>query len=350
MGLLGKTIGSPEAINEEANVASEQEQVTEKKEETTEHVAQTDGTAEDSAFSFEAINKRFGREFKDEDEIKSVFDKAGKYEEVLSDLQSKEDKISELEKLTGKLNPRSWFANDDEYVKNQFLINKKDSLSEAQIDALKGISPSNVDKLSPQDALKVDFIVNKGLSPEEAEALVETKYGDVDEEDKGAIAQMKLDATSAKNGIKELYKGIDVPEQTDYIAKASENLNKIKGTWDTSLSEATKGLTEIKISEDFTFKATEQDLKSAKDFVYNQFVNNGVQPSEEMLSAAMSAMSDRIVLNNLDKILKARDANMEEVYKEKFRKEVHNDGSLNTNSRESATQDSNVSKLLKHFG
>ena len=61
MGLLGKTIGSPEAINEEANVASEQEQVTEKKEETTEHVAQTDGTAEDSAFSFEAINKRFGR-------------------------------------------------------------------------------------------------------------------------------------------------------------------------------------------------------------------------------------------------------------------------------------------------
>lgn len=347
MGILGETMQPASQEQTEENVQETQTTGNETTE-TTESSQTGDTntqTEEVGSFSFDAFNKHFEREFKDEDEIKSVFEKAGKYDDVLSDLESKDTKIGELEQLTGKLNPREWFASDDEFVKNQFLRTKKDELGETKINALKGVSPSSIENMSAQDALKLDLIVNKGLDSEEAGALIEQKYGDLDEDDKGALAGMKVEALSAKDGLKKLYEGIDIPEAVDYEAQKIA----LKDSWNTPLSEATKSLSEIKVSEDFTFNADASELESVKQEVYDELLQAGVKPSEESLGFAMSRISDKIVLNNMDKILKARDADLKEVWKEEYRKEIHNDTSLNTSSRETGTQESNASKLLKYY-
>lgn len=117
-------------------------------------------------FDLSTFNKTFGKEYENVDALNTLFEKADGFDKTKSDYESTKQQLDEYKSLAEQLDPMSYFASEDEYIRQQFL--KNNELGEDAVKALSVLSPSRVNEMDGVDALKVNLMVNEGLTGEEA--------------------------------------------------------------------------------------------------------------------------------------------------------------------------------------
>lgn len=269
-----------------------------------------------------------------EDDLKSYFEKAGERDEYSTKVGDLEQKVSELTEIASKgVAGRDWFVNDDEFVRQQFLMNKSGDFSESALSVLSNLSPEKIKKLDPIEAIRISTLIdNTDLEKSEMEALISRDYGLVDgveEQSAADKAKVKVDGNRAKKSLSKLYDGIEIPKAVDLEAIRTEQ----KDSWSPTLKELEDGIDEIKVTKDFTFKVSPEMKKGMADKYMNKLLSSQTKVSESAAAEIAGKMRTEILVKNLDKIWEVATAEISEREKEKWRKEVHNDSDLNNDKR-----------------
>ena len=353
---LGKTPVQKVEKKEEAPVEKPQEKPKEeipesKPEEVPEKVEKVEEKQEEVKFDIELFNKtigkELGKEFESDDAIKALFEKSEKYDGLKSEFDDTLQKLGEYKNLSEQLDPMANFANEDEYVRQQFLIKNKDKLDDGVIKALSTLSPSKVKDLSSEDALKLDLMVNSGLSSEEASAYLLKKYDieDFNSEDLDVAtkASIKVDVKNSKESLGKLYDGIKVPERTDYETARTQ----LRESWESPLTEIVKGIDKIEVAEGLSFVVTD-DMKEGLDKEMMSLVMSGqLKPSEEAGAVIAGKIREKLLLNNIDKVVKSIEADVAERLNQENNKKYHNDKPFRDESRQSDGELDNDSKMQR---
>ena len=282
---------------------------------------------------YESFNKKFGTELNAEsfeefiNKGKSYGELEGKVSQYETDLASKDDLLSK------QFDPLEYFASEEDYLSQQ--VKKK--FPDKDPNVLVKITPSKVEAMSGWDALKNELLVNTpNLEGGEAGAdeMLRIKYGieeDLPMEDwtraqRNMVAQ---DSLKAKDSLKELNNDIKVPERVDYKSLQAQN----KESWNQPLTDTINGIDEIKLTEDFSFKLTPEMKQGLHEEFINEIASSNKRLSEDTLSEVAGELRSRMLERHLDKVISAVDARAEERVKAEYRKKVHNEQPLNTDTR-----------------
>ena len=313
------------------------------KETVTAPVTEPKTETDDPVFDLGMFNKKFGKEFDSEEAITSLFEKAGKYDEVQANHEALSEKLTKYERDLEKLDPISNFLNTDEYIRQQFLIKNRERLEEEAIQQLVSLSPKKIKELSPVESLKIDLMVNEGLTSEEATAYLSDKYNteDFEEMDAASKAKMKLDVKSAKSRLDKLYEGIEIPQKIDHETARTQ----LKESWKNPVNELVKTLDKIPVAEGVDFVVTEEMKEGLLEETLAEIANSGLKPSEDTLRQIKGHLTDRLILHNMDKFVKGVMTDAMEKAKAELRKQVHNDKPLSTATRVSEDTMDNDSKI-----
>jgi len=298
-------------------------------------------------FDYSAFNKRFGREVNDEESLKSLFEKADNYEATKKSHDETTKLLTEYKGLAEKLDPMAYFANEDEYVRQQFLKNKAGELGDDAIKALSVMSPSRVKELSNVEAIKLNLMVDKGLDGKEADAYMSKHYEveDFNDEDldAGVTATFKVDGKDAKDSLGKLYDGIDIPTKTDYETARTQ----LKESWESPVSELVKGIDKIQLEEGLDFVVTDAMKEGLEQSVTDYVMSNQLKPSEEAGAQIAGMLREQLVIQNLDKVIKSVRADLEESFKAENRAKIHNDKPLDSSNRSENQNEDNDSKMSR---
>lgn len=320
----GKTEEKEETQTEEKTEENTEESKTEEKEE----------VKDDFDFnSFSGVlEKQFGKKFEKEDDIKAIFEKADRYGEVETTNKELSQKVDELGVIASKVNPLEHFANEDEYVRQQFLKSKGGELNSDALKVLSNLSPSKVKELSVIDALKNDLVINKGVTSEAAEAYLLKKY-DVDDfneiEDLATKTTIDIDGGEAKERLGHLYDGIDVPQKVDFAAAREQ----LQTSWSEPMQQLLDGVDKIHLTESVDFVVEDAMKEGLLNEAMNEVLTNGIQPSEEAGAAIIASFRGKILERNMGKVVESIEKDVAEKIKSDTRKEMHNDKDVKDTSR-----------------
>lgn len=282
---------------------------------------------------YESFNKKFGTELNAEsfeefiNKGKSYGELEGKVSQYETDLASKDDLLSK------QFDPLEYFASEEDYLSQQ--VKKK--FPDKDPNVLVKITPSKVEAMSGWDALKNELLVNTpNLEGGEAGAdeMLRMKYGieeDLPMEDwtRAQRNMVTQDSLKAKDSLKGLYNDIKIPEKVDYKSLQAQN----KESWNQPLNDTINGIEELKLTEDFSFKLTPEMKQGMHEEFLNEIASSNKRLSEDTLSEIAGELRSRMLERHLDKVISAVDARAEERVKAEYRKKVHNEQPLNTETR-----------------
>lgn len=298
-----------------------------------------------SEFDYSFFKTKFEREIESEDALKSLFEKADKYEETNKSFGELSQKLDEYKNIADKFDPMKNFLNEDEYKRQQLLIRDGDKLGEDAIKALSVLTPARVKELSDVDALKTQLMIDKGITSKEAEIFLSSKYGvdgfSADDIDDSVKTVMKVDAIDARRNVEKLYEGIDVPTKTDYEAAREQ----LKDSWKEPIPELVKGIDKIQIAEGLDFIVTDDMKEGLAENALSFVMSKQMKPSEEVGASIVGQLKDSIILNNMDKVVKSIRADLAEEFKAETRKTIHNDKPLDDSTRSEHTVEDNDAKM-----
>ena len=300
---------------------------------------------EESVFDLTAFNKKFGKEFESEDNFKSLFEKADKYDETKTSNDDLTQKLAEYQNLAEQLDPMSNFLNEDEYKRQQLLIKLKDELTDDAAKALSVLSPEKIKGLSDFDALRNELMLDRGVTREAADALLLKQYEiadfTTDDMDLGTKTMIEVAAQDARKLLTSKFDGIDVPTKVDYETARTQ----IKESWNTPLKQIVDGIDKIQLEDGVDFVVTDEMKEGLYDRTINGLMAKQVKPSEDAGANISAAMKDQLLLDNMGKVVKSIFADAREQVKSETRKEVHNDQPLKDTSRSEATDQTNDEKM-----
>ena len=285
-------------------------------------------------FDMKSFSSLLGEEYNDIDSVKTYLKKGKEYDALLSEKQTYESKIAELQGVADKINPLSLFASEDEYVRQQFLLKNKDMDVEL-LSKVSNLTPSKIDKLSPFEALKLQMLVdNPTIEGGEAGVveLLEDKYGileDYDSLDRVTKNKLALEAKTAKASLKNLYNGIDVPKKVDIGAERES----LKTSWERPLKDIVDGIEKLSIAEGVDFVVTPEMKSGLFEEALSSIVNNLTKPSVDVASELAGKLREKILLKNLDTVIKNIKTQAMEEAKAHYKQEVHNTRPLNNDGR-----------------
>lgn len=300
-------------------------------------------------FDFGVFEKRFGRKIEKEDDIKALFEKADKYEQTN---QSYSDVLKELDEYKGmaeKLDPLANFLNEDEFRRQQLLIKRKDELTEDAVKALSVLTPSKVKELSDESALKMQLMIDKGLTEREAELYLFNKYGIddfSDEIDERTKVSIKVDAKDARASVSKLYDGIELPKKTDI----SEARTQLKQSWERAIPELVKSIDKIPLEDGVDFVVTDDMKKGLDSYVESLIMSKQIKPSEAAGAELRGHLIDRILINNIGSVVKSMKADLMEQVKAENRAYLHNDKPIDEGNRRTGQDLDNDAKMSKILG
>lgn len=297
---------------------------------------------EENTFSFDSFKsyakETYEKDIESPDDLKAYFEKADKVESLDSTIAEKEQKITELTALASKgLAGRDWFANDDEFIRQQFLTKKSGEFSESALTVLSDLSPDKVKKLDAVKAIEINMMVdNPDLSKDEVKALLEREYGmedGMEEMDTASKAKLKVDGNASRKSLGKLYDGIEVPKAVNF----EEQLTAKREAWNTPVKEIVEGIDKLQITEDFAFDIKSEDKAGMTDSLLQYALATQSDVSEATAGQLAGMARSTLLEKNLDKIMKAYGDNEREKAREEWRKEVHNDKDLNNDKRSAKT-------------
>jgi hypothetical protein len=263
---------------------------------------------------FENFNKRFGTQFKDENELKPIFDlpkRVTEYEVKLKDAEERAKKADEYQKQIEEIRNagNAEFLSKplvrQAYVAQQLLEKYPDK----DPDVLRQVVMADVSKMSDLDVLvknqKIDL---PNLSESDIKAVLLDKYG-IDPETKPeewssiSKAKIAIDAQGARANIKALTTGIELPKavtKEERDAQAAQLLQqKIQAT-EPLKAEFTQ-FDKFK-SEDFEFDVPSDYKSKLGDMFQAMFIDAGMEATKENLDTAKEMRDALFVLNNFGKI------------------------------------------------
>jgi len=297
-------------------------------------------------FDFGVFEKKFGRKIEKEDDLKTLFEKADKHEELKKSYSETVEKLNEYKGLAEKLDPLANFLNEDEYKRQQLLIQKQGKLSEDAVKSLSVLTPNKVKELSDVEALKIDLMIAKDLTSKEAEDYLLNKYGiedfgdDMEERTKTVI---KVDAKDARKEVLKLYEGISVPTKTDYEAARTQ----LKQSWERTIPEIVKSIDKIQIAEGIDFVVTDDMKKGMDAYVESLVLSKQIKPSEAAGAEILGHLKDEILIRNIGNVVKSMENDLREKIKAETRAYLHNDKPLDEGNRGTETQLDNDAKVRK---
>jgi Fe-S-cluster formation regulator IscX/YfhJ len=264
------------------------------------------------------MNKRFGSQFKSDDEIKGLFglpQKIAEYEPKVKSADELSKRIAELEKANEEIKNAGYSellskpSIRNAYVAEQLLTKYPDKDPEA----LRQIVMADVSKLSDFDVLvknqKIDL---PNLSEHDIREVLLDKYGidpDAKPEDWSSISRAKvaIDAQSARANIKALTQGIEMPktvskeERDRAIAEAAAQRNqaieplKAKFTqFDKFKDERIPDLGDFDVPSDYKSKLG--------NMFQAMLVDAGLEPSQENFEVMTEFRDAMLVKESLPKI------------------------------------------------
>lgn len=342
----GELVDKEEKIEEK--VEEVEEKVEEKEEKVEEQSAQNETkeetTVETPEFSFDSFKgyakEKFEKDIDSEDTLKSYLDKASEYDTLKTSVEELEQRKLELENLAKKVDGRSWFANDDEFVRQQFLKNSEGKFSESALGVLSNLSPEKVKKLSPIEAIKAQRMVDyPDMEKHEVEELVKSELGveDFEQEEWDTLpkAKMKKLASDAKKSLSKLYDGIEIPKAVDY----AESREGLKQTWNEPIKATIDGITKLELSENLAFDLTSEMKEGLESEIMNEILVSQAKPTEETLAEVSGRIRSKLLERNMDSVLKVVENTIEERIKAEYQKKVHNTSDLNESKRTDSTSD-----------
>lgn len=316
----------------------EQKPIEETKPITTEKVIET----KEQNFDLGSFNKKFSRDFADEDSLVQAIERASKYGELEPKYQELTTKYSEIEEVAKRgTDPLSWFANEDEYIRQQFLLKKGDKFSPDALNVLTRLTPSSIDKMNAWEVLKTDLLVNNEIEGgmEAVQELLMDKYGvdtdNFDEFDQKTRNLIKLDSQKAKLGLKSVYDGIELPRKVDFETSRTQ----LKEVWQTPLQEIVKGIDTIKIADGIDFSVPDDLKEGLLEETMNELLKSRTSPSVDAGVEIASKLRSKILERGMDKVVAHIKSTVEAQVKEQYRAKVENTEPVNNSSRQGQTDD-----------
>ena len=188
-------------------------------------------------------------------------------------------------------------------------------------------------------------MVNEGLTCEKADAYLMRHYDlddlESEEMDAATRASIKVDVKNAKKRLSDLYQGIDIPQKVDFETARTQ----LKESWSSPLGDIVKGIDKIQLEEGFDFVVTDDMKQGLFEETLSEIMIRQLKPGQDSASQIVGAIKDKIVLRNIDKVVKSLTSDIREKVKAEVRAEIHNDKPLNSSSRNSTGPSDNDSKM-----
>ena len=289
----------------------------------------------------ETLNKKFGTQFKADDEIKNVFSlpkKVSEYENKLKESEglskSIEDYKKKIDELEGSQDPLKYFSSPDSYIAEQLKI----KYPKSNPDTLHKIATTDLSKMDDLDVLVKDKQLFVPDAPKEGiiRSVVLKHYGidptsAPEEWDEISVAEMKLDAAAARDKINNLKSVIEMPKivskeeklkaEQDAIAQKEQAIAPLKDTF--SKFDKFK-------NEDFEFDVPDDYKSKLPDMFQSMFINAGLEPTQENLETALELRDALLLKQYFPKIKEVIAKEAETKLQAKIDAELHNTQPPNT--------------------
>lgn len=284
----------------------------------------------------ENFNKRYGTQYKADDEIRSVFElpkKVSEYEARLSDYEnvkkSAEERQKEIERLESLNDPLKFFSTPEAYIAEQLKIKYPDR--DAVV--LQEIVTGNADQMDDFDLLaKAERLFNKRL-PEGGRYVKDVLYkrygidpdSKPEEWDGATRTQIAMDANVWRTKIADLRKEVDLPKvvskeereklQADSLAKKMQNISPVREQF-TKFDKFTLEGFEWQVPDDYKQKASEM--------FDGMFIQAGMDMNEKNLATALRMRDSNFLYENFGKIREAIVKQAQTDLQAKIDAELHN--------------------------
>jgi len=290
---------------------------------------------------FETLNKRFGTQYKTEEDLKNVFGlpkKVTEYEtESTGFKKSIEDYKKKIEEYEEKQNPLKYFSSPNAYIAEQLRI----KYPKSNPVLLQEIATTDVTKMNDLDVLIKDkqIFIQDAPKEEVIRKVILKKYGidpatPVEEWDETSAGEMKIDAAIAREKINTLKDGIVMPvvpskeqraqEETEALAKKEQVIAPLKEKfkqYDKFLHEGIQGFG-IDVPVDFKNKLP--------DIFQASFVDAGLEANEDNIQAINELRDALFVYEYLPKMREIWIKEGETKNQAKIDAELHNTQPPNT--------------------
>jgi hypothetical protein len=328
------------ATTETSQVAERQTQATEQAatQQTEQAQSQTVETPKPDEF-IENLNKRFGTQFKAEDEIKGAFGLQPKIVEYETNAKDFATKIEQYEKQLEEYKNK-----DNSEFLSKPLIRKAfvaDQLLTKYPDkdpfALQEIAMADVDKMSDLDVLvKNQKINHPRLAEADIKAVLFKKHG-IDPETKPeewdsiARTEIAMDAENARANIKALTNGIELPKtatKEERERQANESLQRRTQAVEPLKAEFS-AFDKFKIG-DFEYDPSSDFKAKLPDMFQAMFIDAGLEPTDENKKTAIELRDMTFLYQNFDKIKEVITKQAQTEIQKKLDEALHNTQPPNT--------------------
>jgi hypothetical protein len=292
---------------------------------------------------FDNFNKRFSTQYKTDDEIKGLFTLPGKVTEYEGKLKDYDGLVKSVEQLNKDLEEtKTTYMSDllskplikKAYVAEQLLAKYPDR----DPFVLQELAMSDVDKMSDIEVLARERKIRSKSSLEDIKAVIRKELGidatqDPEEWDSVVKTELELKASDARDRIKQLFAGIELPkvvtkeEREQAQAKFLEEKKKAIEPF----KEIFKKFDEYQNGE-FKFAVTDEYKSGLDDMFDGMFVDSGLEINEGNLAIAEKLKRALFVNENLQKMFEVRDKETEARVKAEYDKLLHNDTPINTST------------------
>lgn len=290
----------------------------------------------------ETLNKRYSTQYKTDDDIKGLFTLPSKVTEYEGKLKDHESLIKSVEQYKQELeNTKTTYMSDllakprlrSAYVAEQLVAKYPDRDPEV----LASVAMSDIEKMSDIEAIAKERMISvKGLTFDEARLAKLADFG-IDNEtkpeewDSVAKARVKIAGAEAKERIKQLLNGIELPKVVtkEEREQAQAKLFEDKKKQAEPFKEIFKKFDVYK-NGDFEF-APPDDFKAAlPDIFDNMFIKSGLELNQENLATAEMIKEALFVKEYLPQMLEVKAKQVMAELQDKVDKELHNDTPPNT--------------------
>ncbi len=289
----------------------------------------------------ETLNKKYNTTYKTDEEIKGLFTLPGKVKEYEDKLKDHDSLTKSVEQYKKELeDTKTTYMSDllakplikKAYVAEQLLAKFPDR----DPFVLQELAMADVDKMSDIDVLARERKIRSKSSLEDIKAVIRKELG-IDPEQKPeewdsvVKTELELKASDARDRIKQLFAGIELPKvvtkEEREATQAKYLEEKVKAT--TPIKEIFKKFDTYK-NGDFEFVVPDEFKSKLEDVFNGMFIDSGLEVNEENIAMAELIKKALFVEEYLPKMLEVKEKLVLAKAKEEQDKLLHNDTPPNT--------------------
>ena len=335
----GKTEEGTEQATTEESTAETEKQTEEESQTTKEEKTEV---KEEPVFDVGGFNKFFGKEFKDENEIKGLFEKVEKssdYDEKVTKISEYENTLKEkderIKALEESLDPLSYFDSEASYKATQI---KKQMPGKDPV-LIEKVITSDLSKVSDFELLVDEFLLdNPGFGGDRTRAanVLIKKHG-IDPEEKPeewdsvTKDELMVDANRARERFKGLADKVELPtvvKPEDRAAAQAQQEEELKTSWKEPIGRISEYKEETIKDDDgnvmLKFTVPDDFKSSIGKEVEAMVTSSGIPVNEDSLKFIEATIRKEMIFQNLPKILKVYGSDLESQWQKKKDEEEGN--------------------------